>query len=162
MRYNINMMERIFGGEGVGMLMIVGFGLGWLLAQGTKAMILLIGRRGKVRFSEIMETLAKSGGMPSGHTASMVAMTVVALIRLGVRSEVVAMLMGMSSIVIYDAMNVRWAVGRQGEFLRRLAEDEKELKKALPERIVKGHTAAEVIMGGVLGAAIGVVVGCWG
>ena len=58
-------------------------------------------------------------------------------------------------IVIYDAVNVRYAVGEQGKLLNVIVMDHNYKKKKV--KVVEGHTIPQVIVGGVLGIAIGLV-----
>ena len=58
--------------------------------------------------------------------------------------------------MIYDAVNVRYAVGKQGELLNLIADDSSKDYKKL--KIVNGHTVPQVIVGAIIGAIIGTIV----
>ena len=130
----------------------VAFVAGWLLAQLAKLVIALVRNRGKLGMREGLEWLTKSGGMPSGHTASFVGLTVFLGFSEGFMSSIFVLAVCMAAIVVYDAVNVRRAVGEQGKLLNEIAKDQK-IKKKL--RVVEGHTVPQVIVGAILGVLVG-------
>jgi len=127
-----------------GLSVIVAFVVGFLIAQAIKVMIFLIQKRGKVKTSEILNCLVKSGGMPSGHAASFTAAVLMIGIITKFDSVVFALSVCTLIIVLYDAMNVRYAVGEQGKVLNMLSK--KQLK------VVEGHTLPQVLVGMLVGA----------
>ena len=103
-----------------------------------------------------LERLFGSGGMPSSHTAFVVAMATAAAMVEGLASSAFALSFILASIVMYDAAGVRQAAGQQARVLNRLI---KQLRSEhiLPERELKellGHTPLEVLAGAVLGFLI--------
>ena len=103
-----------------------------------------------------LERLFGSGGMPSSHTAFVVAMATAAAMVEGLASSTFALSFILASIVMYDAAGVRQAAGQQARVLNRLI---KQLRSEhiLPERELKellGHTPLEVLAGAVLGFLI--------
>ncbi|MBQ2113912.1 MAG: divergent PAP2 family protein [Selenomonadales bacterium] len=103
-----------------------------------------------------LERLFGSGGMPSSHTAFVVAMATAAAMVEGLASSTFALSFILASIVMYDAAGVRQAAGQQARVLNRLI---KQLRSEhiLPERELKellGHTPLEVLGGAVLGFLI--------
>ena len=60
-------------------------------------------------------------------------------------------------IVIYDAVNVRYAVGEQGKLLNIIVSSQKVDKRKV--KVVEGHTIPQVCVGAVLGVTIGVLIG---
>lgn len=137
--------------EGIGG--ILAFTFGWLSAQVLKLVIEVIRKRGRLKFEDMVSCLARSGGMPSGHAASCAALTIYLGLSSGFGSGLFALSLGISLIVIYDAVNVRWAVGEQGKLLNHVAAKEGTKKKL---RLVEGHTVPQVIVGGILGVLVGV------
>lgn len=103
-----------------------------------------------------LERLFGSGGMPSSHTAFVVAMATSAAIVEGLDSSIFALSFILASVVMYDAAGVRQAAGQQARVLNRLMRQlrtepmgvERELKELL------GHTPLEVLAGAVLGFVI--------
>jgi len=130
---------------------LLAFVLGWLIAQSAKVVIALILRKGKLKFSEFLEIMMKSGGMPSGHTASFVAATLTIGFRVGFDSALFALAVCNTIIIIYDATNVRYAVGQQGKLLNKIASD---TQLAKPLKLVEGHTVAQAIVGFIIGVLI--------
>lgn len=130
---------------------LLAFILGWLIAQTTKVIIALIVKKGKLKFSEFIELMMKSGGMPSGHTASFVAATLTIGFRVGFDSALFALAVCNTIIIIYDATNVRYAVGQQGKLLNKIASN---TLLARPLKLVEGHTVAQAIVGFLVGVII--------
>lgn len=97
----------------------------------------------------------RSGGMPSGHSASMTAMTTYLGMMAGFDSGLFALSVAMTLIVIYDAIHVRYAVGEQGKALNNLLK--KDHQKPLP--LVEGHTTAQAAVGVIIGVLVGVLFG---
>lgn len=95
----------------------------------------------------------RSGGMPSGHTASFTAATVTLGVIYGFGSGVFALAVVSLIIVVYDATHVRYAVGEQGKALNKLLKQAGEPE--LP--LVEGHTVAQVAVGMVIGVVVGVI-----
>lgn len=124
----------------------------WLLAQGLKYLIIAI----KERTFDHLRQLYLSGNMPSAHSASVAALTVVIGLRDGFDSGLFGLAMLFASIVMYDAIMVRRSSGEQGAAIQQLIREQKS-KVALP-RAAKGHTPVEVAAGALLGLIIGVVV----
>ena len=138
---------------------IVAFVTGFLVAQMSK---FIIGRVSKNKrelknFKEVVQDLVRSGGMPSGHSASFVALTTFLGLGEGFDSAIFALAVGITIIIIYDAVNVRYAVGEHGKLLNEIAKSDGNAKTK-PQKLVEGHTVLEVIVGGLVGALIGVAV----
>jgi hypothetical protein len=126
---------------------IAAFLVGWFVSQTIK-IFTEWASRGKISGKEAFALLVKSrsGGMPSGHTASFVALTTYIGCSQGFGSMIFALSACVVMIVVYDAVNVRRSVGEIGQELK---------KEGKIDRVVRGHTMIEVIVGGVVGALIG-------
>ena len=103
-----------------------------------------------------------TGGMPSSHTAGVVAMaTSVALIE-GIYSISFALAIGFSLVVMQDAAGVRRAAGKTAATLNRLVEEfiqrNREVKPYATLKELLGHTPLEVFCGMLLGIAFPIVV----
>ena len=132
------------------------FVLGWLVAQTGKLLGDLVSVK-KMSFKQALDCFTRSGGMPSGHTASFTGLTVYFIIKNGIFANITVLALAMTIIVIYDAVNVRYAVGEQGKLLNVIAEDKNHKAKKL--RIVEGHTIPQVCVGAVIGVIIGLFCG---
>ena len=137
-----------------GVFIIIAFILGWLVAQLTKVILFWV-QKGKLTFAEFKVLLMKSGGMPSSHTACLTAATLMIGVMQGFLSPLFAFAVCVDAIVIYDALNVRYAVGEQGKFLNALvaAKRGRKSKKSKDSvKVIEGHTVPEVLAGLLLGA----------
>ncbi len=140
---------------------------GWASAQVIKAILYSILHK---EFS--IERLFGDGGMPSGHSATVSAMAMMALLHYGIGSFEFAVSTMLAIIVMHDAMGVRLETGRQAEVINELtalfeeivdefnAEEtlEKKFQKVFSEEKLKeyvGHTPIQVIAGCLLGLLIG-------
>ena len=94
-------------------------------------------------------SLGENGGMPSAHTAIIVALNVVILVETGLSMTFLVTLV-LAAIVINDAMGVRYETTRHSELLNKLMKTDKYK--------TVGHTAIEVIMGGTIGLLIPLIV----
>lgn len=130
--------------------------LAWIVAQGWK----VIAAARKYGFS--MEILGESGGMPSGHSATVTAMTIACALHYGLDSATFAVALFLSLIVIYDAAGVRYQSGQEADILNKLRErDMKEGKEPLmdkPLKVKRGHTTPEIAVGIVVGLAAAIFV----
>jgi len=120
--------------------------LAWLVAQLVKVMLAAF--TGGFRGARPM--FFSSGNMPSSHSAICLSvLTVIAGLE-GLQSPEFGIMFTFTAITLYDAVNVRRAVGEQGLVLQELVKN-KKFYTAL------GHKPTEVIVGGALGVAVGLV-----
>lgn len=139
---------------------------GWAAAQVLKAIIYTIINK---KFS--MERLFGDGGMPSGHSATVSAMAVMALLHYGIGSFEFAVTAMLAIIVMHDAMGVRLETGKQAEVINELmilieeiVDDfnneetlEKKFQKVFSGEKLKeyvGHTPVQVAAGCMLGILV--------
>lgn len=136
------------------LFLFLAFTLGWFIAQFIKLVAGFVKKRGKLSFSDMIYYMTKSGGMPSGHTASFVALDTALALIYGLDTPVFAVAVCATMIFIYDAVNVRYAVGEHGKLLNEIAESD-DNPKTKPQKIVEGHTIPQVIVGAILGVLMG-------
>ena len=136
------------------------FILGWFVAQILKLIFFIIKKRGRTTFQDVIYYMVKSGGMPSGHTASFTAVTMTIGYVSGFTSTIFALAVCNTLIIIYDAINVRYSVGEHGEVLNKLIADKNkaEGRKIKKLRVVEGHTMAEAAVGLILGISIATMI----
>ena len=123
----------------------------WTIAQAAKVILTSWKQR---RLN--LRVLAETGGMPSSHSAIVMALTAAVGKYSGLTSPEFAIALIFSVVVMYDAAGVRRAAGKQAAVLNRLVEDlthmrgvqEQELRELL------GHTPVEVLVGAVLGIGV--------
>lgn len=128
--------------------------LAWGIAQALKV-ILVSARQRRLN----LRVLAETGGMPSSHSALVTGLTF-GIGRLnGFNSAPFAIALIFSFVVMYDAAGVRRAAGRQAAVLNRLVEDLVAMRGIREDRLreLLGHTPVEVLVGAVLGAAVGLL-----
>ena len=92
-----------------------------------------------------------AGGMPSTHTTAVISLTTLMYIDYGITSELFAICLIFSLIVMYDAMGIRYETGKQAEIINVLAKKAnlKESFVLLKEKI--GHKPIEVLGGIIFG-----------
>lgn len=125
----------------------------WFLAHLIKYAVGSINKEKKHGFRT---HLFVSGGMPSSHSTTVVALATLIGLRDGINSGLFGLSILFALIVMYDAMKVRRSSGEQGIAIHELIKEQKS-KVNLP-RAAQGHTPLEVTAGTVLGIVIGVVV----
>ena len=96
------------------------------------------------------------GGMPSGHSATVMAMAARTGVLYGVGSFEFAVTLMLAIIVMHDAMGVRLETGKQAKVIKEIAQlletlgqdvtNEEKLKEFV------GHTPSQVVAGALLGA----------
>ena len=135
--------------------MIMAAIIGWFAAQVLKVVFVLL----KDKKFDIRRFVG-SGGMPSSHSAFVIALTTAVGYETGVNSPAFAICIVLSFIVMYDASGVRRATGQQAEILNKIVENfgNENLEvtgKRLKELV--GHTPVEVFAGAIVGIIVGVL-----
>ena len=130
--------------------------LAWFLAQLIKVMLdlVLLGRLDVRRFFS-------SGGMPSSHSALVVACTAAIGKLTGVQGPLFALAVILSAVVMYDACNVRRSAGDTARLVNKILEHMEQLTaEDLADNLkeVMGHTPLQVLMGALLGLGVGLLV----
>ena len=101
-----------------------------------------------------LRNLIDSGGMPSSHSASVVAVTVSAGLREGFSSTLFALGVVFSLVVMYDATGVRRETGKQGKLINSILQWPEAAHDNSPSSDLKeklGHSPLEVVVGTVIG-----------
>lgn len=134
--------------------------LSWLIAQIIKVIINTVKyfynkKKGRKHTKVTIETFFKLGGMPSSHTATVIALCGCLGLTTGWNSDVFAASGVFAFITMFDAVKVRLPISRLTDAFNRLqgkvcGEEAKDVKK------VEGHTIPEVIGGFFVGAAVSV------
>ena len=130
--------------------------LAWFLAQFIKVVLDLVLLR---RFD--VKRFVSSGGMPSSHSSMVVACTVAIGKLYGTADPVFALAVVFSAVVMYDACNVRRSAGDTAKLVNQLlAHVERLTAEDFAEDLkeVMGHTPLQVLMGALLGVAVGLLV----
>jgi len=131
----------------------------WLFAQVIKATIAII-QMTKRSSRDIIETLLwRTGGMPSSHTAVVTSMTAAVAFSEGLGSNLFAVSLFVTLVVMRDAVGVRRAVGVQAQVLNLLGRHSAENlgNEYNPVKEIRGHAPLEVIVGALLGIIVSAV-----
>ncbi len=131
----------------------------WAIAQVLKVVVVLVAEK---RFD--WKIIWASGGMPSSHSAFVCACAVSVGMLYGFSSPLFAIAAVMAVVVMYDAANVRKAVGEQAKILNYIMDHWREMKPDLFRKELKefmGHTPVQVVAGGALGVVVGLLGAIW-
>jgi len=124
----------------------------WFVAQVIKVLI-----DWRINRGLNLRRMIGMGGMPSSHTAFLVALTSMIASREGLGSTSFAIAIAITMVVIYDAMGVRRQTGKQSQVLNRMLHrmlvEGKPLGDAELQELV-GHTPTEVFFGAVIGLIV--------
>jgi acid phosphatase family membrane protein YuiD len=127
----------------------------WAIAQLSKTLYELFRQR-----KLMIGRLVSSGGMPSSHSALVTGLATATGRLDGVGSAAFAISVVLAGIVMYDAAGVRRAVSLQARILNQMIDEifqgHPMAEKRLRELI--GHTPIQVLVGGLLGVAIGLLI----
>jgi acid phosphatase family membrane protein YuiD len=137
-------LDSLFGNDVLGACV-----LAWVVAQFTKPVLHYVhSRRFNVRY------FVTAGGMPSSHSAVVVALATRVGFDTGVSSIPFALAAVFAAVVMYDAAGVRRAVSLQARILNRMLTEMLEAQHFNEERLREliGHTPFEVFVGALLGA----------
>lgn len=127
----------------------------WIIAQALKVIFILLFKK-KWDFHRFFG----SGGMPSSHSASVIAIAASTWKVCGTASPEFGIAVALALIVMNDAIGVRRAAGEQAKVLNYMKDNwgnttpelfAKDLKELL------GHTPIEVLAGAALGLGIGLL-----
>ncbi len=137
-------------------LLVAAF-FGWLSAQILKTIIYVL-----VNKEFNAERLTGDGGMPSSHSATVMALVTSACYYYGAGSFEFAISGVMALIVMHDAMGVRRETGIQAKVINNMMDWFQELDSDIPveERLKEfvGHTPLQVLFGAILGVVVGIIV----
>ena len=129
----------------------------WLIAQILKTIIYVL-----VNKNFNPERLLGDGGMPSSHSATVMALVTSTAFYYGAETFEFAVAAIMALIVMHDAMGVRRETGKQAKVINNMMDWFVELNSNIPpeEKLKEfvGHSPMQVFFGALLGIAVGVVV----
>lgn len=128
--------------------------ISWLTAQILKVMINIFSY-GKLDLTR----LVGSGGMPSSHTALVMALSISVGRNIGWDSAYFAITAVFAGIVMHDAAGVRRATGQQAEVLNKIIMRLYRGEKIQPDKLKEliGHTPIEVLAGAIIGLLYGIL-----
>jgi acid phosphatase family membrane protein YuiD len=109
----------------------------------------------------VWSRLWETGGMPSSHSSSVIALTTSIAITEGMHSIVFAISVVFSIVVMFDAAGIRKAAGEHAGVINQLTDffstafDKKFHNEKLKELL--GHSRTEVLAGALLGFVIAIL-----
>lgn len=129
---------------------------GWISAQIIKTIIDIIYKK-KLKLSMIFFS---TGGMPSSHSSTVVALCTSSALSAGLDSAVFAVTAVLAIVVMIDASGVRYETGKQAKILNKITKelfsgDAEAVNTGLKELV--GHTPFQVVMGAILGFVVAFV-----
>ena len=146
--YNISEIARNF--------CLICVGVAWILAQIIKV---FTGYFASDEKFSLVKFLCGTGGMPSSHSAFVMAIAVSVGVLYGGKSPMFAIAAGFALVVMYDAFNVRRAAGQHAKHINQMWEELREELQSVPAmeilRESLGHTPLQVVVGALLGGAVG-------
>lgn len=144
-------MDALFGND-----VLVACVLAWIVAQLSKPLIHYVHTR---RLD--LRQFVTSGGMPSSHSAVVVALATRVGLDTGLRSVPFALAAVFAVVVMYDAAGVRRAVSLQARVLNRMLTEMIEAQHFNEQRLREliGHTPFEVFVGALLGVLSAISLG---
>lgn len=126
----------------------------WCIAQGIKVLLEVL-----IKGKSSWDTVFGTGGMPSSHSAFVMAIAVSIGVLYGGRSPLFALAAGFALVVMYDAFNVRRAAGQHAKHINQMWEELREELQSVPTmEFLKeslGHTPLQVVVGAILGSCVG-------
>lgn len=149
--FDLNFFAELFSNK-----MLIAALCGWFVAQFLKVIFVLMKDK---RFD--VRRFVGSGGMPSSHSAFVIALTTSVGYEEGLASAAFAICVVLAFVVMYDASGIRRAAGQQAEILNKIIENfgnenlevtGKRLKELL------GHTPVEVFAGALVGILVSVLI----
>lgn len=126
------------------------------IAQTLKVIFHFVKNR-KINFKIFTTT----GGMPSSHSAGVIALATSVGILEGITSIEFAMSLGFALIIMQDAAGLRRAAGKTAATLNRVVREFSEHLETKPYEVLKellGHTPFEVFCGAALGVFVAFMV----
>lgn len=147
----MNFLEQMINNH-----VLIAAGLSWLVSQIFKVIINLIIER-KV----VWERFFGDGGMPSGHSATVFCLAVLAGYYCGFDSVIFAITMILAIIVMHDATGVRREAGKHAASIKEIAEALNQLFvnkdaqiKTDKLKLLVGHSKLQVFFGAIVGLMV--------
>lgn len=142
-----------------GFEVLIAAGLANVIAQWMKTAIVAWKKK---KFN--MAILFSTGGMPSSHSSTVVAMATSVGLIAGFNSVSFAIGATVASVVMYDAAGVRRAASRQAvvlnQIIQNLFQNHPELNRGKLKELL-GHSPTEVIAGAGLGIVVSIAFRYW-
>lgn len=133
--------------------------ISWLIAQILKTLI-----DAAINRSFRPSRLVGDGGMPSGHSATVMSLATLVGLQMGFGSVEFAIAMVFAIVVMHDASGVRRETGKQARMILSIVDvigeyvNEKDVQiKDEKLKVLVGHTPLQVACGALLGVVVAVL-----
>ena len=125
----------------------------WFLAQMLKSFIMMVRNRLRTAREILANLFWATGGMPSSHSAVVVALATSAGFVEGPDSTLFLVTLFYAVLTFRDALGVRRAAGAQARVINQIIRDlaPRIRLKIKPVKEIHGHTISEVFVGALLG-----------
>ena len=134
----------------------------WVISQLFKFFLGIL-----VEHKASLERLIGGGGMPSGHSATVVTLAILVGYHYSYSSAIFAIAAILAVIVMYDATGVRRETGKQAVFIKEFASFFNDLGayfgakgreiKTEKLKVLVGHTPFQVVCGALVGIVVSIV-----
>ena len=126
----------------------------WFFIQLSKVIADLVKTK-KFNFKRILG----AGGMPSSHSAVVCCLTALIGKEYGFGSGVFGLSVVFAFVVMYDAAGIRRAAGKQAKLLNKIIDTPGLTTVQVQEKLVEvlGHTPTQVLVGALIGFAVGAI-----
>jgi len=108
-----------------------------------------------------LKVITAYSGMPSGHSATVVALATITALIEGIDSSIFAISLIFATLTIRDAVGIRQYLGQHGKTLNELVSDlgnDHVLDKKYPHLLEKiGHTPFQAFIGGIIGFIVSIL-----
>lgn len=126
------------------------------IAQVLKVVYFLIVHK-RINFKIFTTT----GGMPSSHSAGVIALSMTVGYTQGLNSVMFGLALGFASVVMYDAAGIRRSAGKIAATMNRVVEEFYAHRPSVAGEKLKellGHTPLEVFMGAIVGVIVSYII----
>jgi acid phosphatase family membrane protein YuiD len=106
-----------------------------------------------------IKTFSETGGMPSGHSATVMSLATFALLADGAYSASFGIAITLAVVVMTDAVNARRATGENGLAIQKMLSRLQHKDIDIPH-YARGHKPLEMLIGAIIGVLVGVLVFC--
>jgi acid phosphatase family membrane protein YuiD len=130
---------------------------GYLIASIAKVSISYIVDPNGSKKKGFVRTFSETGGMPSGHSATVMALATYVLLADGIWSASFGIAITFAIIVMTDAVNARRATGENGVAIQKMLSKLQHKDIDVPH-YARGHKPLEMLVGSIIGVLVGLIV----